>query len=201
MIPFISVDDLGTYMDQDLSSSDLAVIAVNAACQSVRTYLNRPLNLITETVTVDGTGTDALLLNGPVVDVDSISIDGTEVDASEYVLGLSSVYRLNSWWPPGRRNIEVVYTHGYAVDESDVGADSGDVGAPDRMPDDIREVALELAQAVVNSGGSSASGAITSETIGEYAYTVDAGSAQAAGGGLNDNQKARLNPYRYRAVA
>jgi hypothetical protein len=199
--PFISTEDLGTYMGQDLTASDLAVVAVDAACESVRTYLDRRLNLTTDTVRVDGSGTDALMLQGPIVNVDTITENDSAVSEDDYVLGDSMIFKLGGVWSPGRLNIVVAYTYGYAVTEAEVGADSGDVGVIERMPSDIREVALELAQSILNSGGSSASGAITGEDIGDYSYTVDAATILTAGGGLNSTQTRRLSPYRYIPVA
>lgn len=207
MIPFVSVDDLSDYLGQDLSGSDLAVIAVNAACQSIRTFLNRPLNLITETVTLDGSGTDALLLNAPVVSVDTVTEDDVELDeTTDYIVGDDVLYRVGWCWPRGRRNIEVTYTHGYAVDESDVGADSGDVGSPGRMPDDIRQVALELADSIYNASTTvQGSGATTGYTVGPESYSeqFDVGTTtnRTVAGNLSAGQRDRLRPYRFRAVA
>lgn len=205
MRPFISTADLGALLGQDVTTDELAVIAIDAACQSVRTYVDRPLNLIAETVRLDGSGTDTLLLMGPLVNVDTVSEDSVPVDESAYVLGSHAIYRLDGIWAVGRRNIEVEYSHGYAVTEADVGSDPGDVGNIVRMPSDIREVALELAATIFNANSTAgASGALTGETIGDYSYTVDAAAAAAASstvGVLNDSQRSRLRPYRYIPVA
>ena len=197
MVPYISVADLSDYMGQTLTS-DLATIAVDSACETVRTFLNRRLNLTTQTVEVDGSGTDALALDGPLVDVDTVTVDDVVVEDTDYVLGISQLYRVDgSVWPVGRRNVSVTYTAGYAIDEGDVGADSGDVGTITRMPSDIREVTLELAAGFMSVAETRFHAQAVRDAVG--------GSEPEEGPivlqGLTASQRRRLRPHRYPAVA
>lgn len=209
MLPFISLEDFALYtgVSEGSLNPDRVNIALNAACQIVRTYVNRPLNLTFETVKVDGTGTDTLLLNGPLVDVDTLLEDDVAVEDDDYVVGTHALYRKGGGvWSRGRRNITLTYRHGYAIDETDVGANSGDIGIVIRMPDDIRQVALELADAVYSASTTVVgSGATTGYTVGPESYSeqFDVGTQvrQAIGGGLDSGQMARLKPYRYRPWA
>lgn len=150
--PFISRDDLADHLklaDSALASDQAALQAVDAACDMVRTLTEQDFNRGTTTLTMDGTGTDTLLLPQlPVASVGGTIVEsgGTLLAANDdYTLGDDGVvYRLpgvitNGWgdsitrtfWWPGRRNIEVSYTHGY--DDAD-------------LPRDIRMVALQIAE-------------------------------------------------------
>ena len=204
MDPFISTDDLATFTGQVLDE-DRAEFAVAAACQSVRTYLNRPLNLTTETRLLSGAGTNALVLAWPVVEILTVTLYPNDEDFEEellpedYVVDGAVLYRREGWWPKGLLNIAVEYTHGYAVDDSEVD-DSGDIQVG-RVPEDIQAVALELADQLYSAGTSvGGSGETSGYTIGpdSYSETFDVGAAarDVSGGGLNAGQKARLQPYR-----
>jgi hypothetical protein len=145
MIPFISRADLGDYMAQDLTSSDPALMAVDAACEAVRTFCRRRLNKTTdETITLDGSGTDTLLLpNWPVIGTPTVTEDDVAVTA--FVVD-GSLLRRNDWgyWSRGVGNIEVTYSHGYAVSEVDV-------DGAERMPADLRMVALQIAAGLMSA--------------------------------------------------
>lgn len=151
--PFISRDDLSAYLGRDVTTDDGALIAIDAACDIVRTVAEQTFNqAIGGTAVLDGTGTDALLLPElPVSNAGTVLVNGTAV--TDYVLnGNGVLFRrgslspTSSWedcqpiprvWPVGRQNVEVVYDYGYA--DAD-------------MPRDVRMVALQIAARAVVQG-------------------------------------------------
>jgi hypothetical protein len=62
--PFIAPQDLVDYLGRGTITDPGMLIATDAACDTVRTIAERTFNQSTSTVTLDGTGTDALLLPG-----------------------------------------------------------------------------------------------------------------------------------------
>lgn len=209
MVPFISDDDLSAYLGTTVSETDLnTVIALDSACQAVRDYLRRDINLVEDDiVTLDGTGTSVLLLpERPVVDIAEIQVDDEVIDADEYVWDADTgrVIRLQDtwWWTPwgdGVQNIQVTYSHGWALSEADVS------GLIERVPSSIRLVALRLAAATYRgtiAASASGSGSIKTETIGSYSYTLDDGAAQArASQALTDDDRRTLRTWQDLRVA
>jgi hypothetical protein len=187
-VPFISSADLSDQLGQDVTSSDLAIIAIDSACEIVRSYLDQYLNLVeSDEVTLDGTGTYSLLLpQRPVVAVNSVEI-ADEADPEFYLDDAGILYRTDGVvWTKGHGNVTVDYDHGYAFHESDVD------GAR-RMPSDIRRVALELASRIWVSQGTQ-TGQVESETIGSYSYTNAPGSSGGASA-LLDEERITLDHY------
>lgn len=75
---------------------------------------------VSTTETLDGTGTDTILLGAPyVLTVDSVTVDGVAYDADE-LAALSfkkgGILRqpVGGAWPSGRANVEITYTAGYS---------------------------------------------------------------------------------------
>ena len=153
--PFISRNDLSDYLGRDLTTDDGALIAVDAACETVRTLTEQDFNSVTETIKLDGTGTDTILLpQVPVSAAGTVVVNGGTLDNNEYVAterghliriysGTGGTATWSTWaqtptsyWPYGRENVEVTYTHGY----------SGTV------PADVRMVALMIASRLVVQG-------------------------------------------------
>jgi hypothetical protein len=180
MIPFISHDDLGAYLETTLTGGELLTkIALDGACEAVRQELHRTLNLVEDDAIVglDPTWTDALILpERPVHEVSLVTIDGGSVDDANLRLDVQRgiLYLLDGslWWS-ARGGIALTYTHGYALDEPDV------TGTIERVPANIRLVALRLAAAVYRSRGMTAAGAgaVTGEKIGTYSYSQDVAAA------------------------
>lgn len=181
MIPFISHEDLGAYLETTLNGSDLmTLIALDGACESVRRYMHRKLNLAAdEDIVLDGNSTSALILpERPAHEVSDVTINGDAVDdASLYLEIERGVLWLvdGSVWTRGKGSVALTYTHGYSLDEDGV------TGTIERVPANIRLVALKLAAGVWRSKGSTAAaaGALTGEHIGSYQYSQDVAKATA----------------------
>ena len=141
--PFISQQDLTDYLGRDVTNDDGAIIALDAACDMVRTFAERQFNAATETYTGDGTGTDAFLLPQlPVSAAGTVSVDGTVV--TDYTLNDNGIlFRGTAGcdprpvWPAGRQNVTVTYDYGYA--DAD-------------LPRDVRMVALSVASRLIVQG-------------------------------------------------
>lgn len=156
-IPFISRGDLADILGRDVEQSDGALIAVDAACDIVRTLTGQSINAGTTTATFDGPGTDALVLpEYPANTIGTVQVrdsSGTwnTAGAADYALADDGVLIAmggtvaGTVWPMGRQNVRVNYTHGYA--DADV-------------PRDIRVLALSVAERIVIQGP------MTSETVG-----------------------------------
>lgn len=145
--PFIDRQDLSDYLGRTVTADAGALIAVDAACEICRTVSEQSFNKVTnQTIVVDGTGTDALLLpQRPVSTVTSVLVGADTV--TDYMVsdnGLlvrrftdASQAALTALvWPKGRLNITIRYTHGY-----------------DDVPTDVRMVALAIAARLVVQGG------------------------------------------------
>jgi hypothetical protein len=176
-VPFVSLDDLSAYLKTTLEASDLlAVAALDTACQAIRTYTNQELNLVRhDVVTVDGTWRrDLLLPQLPVLEVHAVNVtyaDETVIlDVDDLYLtpaGRLFILATPWYWRPGFGNVEVEYSHGWGVTEEEL-EESGEPTA-ERMPSDLRMVALRIAANLYNSPATTS---IRQETLGSYSYTV-----------------------------
>jgi hypothetical protein len=142
--PFISTQDLVDYLGRGGTADAGMIIAADAACDMCRTIAEQAFNqVIGGTVTLDGSGTDALLLPQlPVTAAGTVLVNGTAI--TDYVLGSNGILFRGSAgidprpvWPSGRQNIVVTYDYGYA-----------DVD----LPRDVRVVALSIASRLVVQG-------------------------------------------------
>jgi hypothetical protein len=145
--PFITTTDMSDYLGRDVSADPGALIALDAACDTVRTFTEQEFNSATGTFTLDGTGTDCLLLPQlPVSAAGTVTVDGTVV--TDYVLnGNGMLFRgsvsaegaaySRSTWPEGRQNVVITADYGYAAAD---------------LPRDVRMVALSLASRLVVQG-------------------------------------------------
>ena len=175
-VPFISHEDLGAYLETTFTGGELLVkIALTGACEAVRRELYREVNLVEDDeVVLDGNNTDALILpERPVHEVSNVTMDGEAVADEDLYLDIErGILFLTSgaYWSRGKGNIELTYTHGYALDEPDVD------GTIERVPANIRLVALRLAAAVYRSKGidlAASTGVVSGESIGTYKYTQE----------------------------
>lgn len=148
MSDFITTTELSDLIGRDVSADQGATDAIAGACEMIRTYTEQRFDLEpADTVTLDGSGTDSILLPQlPVNTVGTVTVDGGTI--TDYVLSDNgTLFRGTagirySWpfcWPQGRQNITVTYSHGYGT-------------APSDYPDDLRAVARQLASRIVIQG-------------------------------------------------
>lgn len=158
MTDFITTTELGQYLGRDLSADAGAALAVTMATETVKTLTEQDFAPATETIRLDGTGTDVLLLpQVPVSAAGTVVVNGGTLESDDY--GVTSEGLLirtggtavwSTWtqtsggpcayWPQGRRNVSVTYDHGYL---------SGTVAD---IPDDIRMVTMMIASRMVVQG-------------------------------------------------
>jgi hypothetical protein len=154
--PFVSTADLSDILGRDVEADPGAAICVDAACDIVRDAAGQTFNQVNnDSVTLDGTGTDALLLpESPVSAVDAVSVRDsagsfTTAGTADYsVNGDGILFATNTCgtatfgtiWPRGRQNIHVTYDHGYTL------------GASGTLPRSVRMIALTVAQRLLVQG-------------------------------------------------
>lgn len=143
--PFISRDDLASKLFKapgSLDDDELALIAVDAACDLVRDECQQQLSRVDGATIIfspDGDHRDLLLPELPV-EIDEVRVDGDVV--LDWVLMKGGILRLTgeadwSSWPAGDANVEVDCDHGYL---------------PDDLPRQIRLVALSIASRIYRQG-------------------------------------------------
>jgi hypothetical protein len=155
-VSFIDTQDLSDYIGRDVTDDDGAVICVDSAIEMVRTLTEQDFSPLTDTIALDGTGTDTLLLPQlPVSGAGTVVVNGGTLTTSDYVAtadghlirtGGTAIWTTwlrgdypTPYWPPGRRNVTVTYDHGYAG----------------TVPADVRAVALNIASRMITQGGAS----------------------------------------------
>jgi hypothetical protein len=181
LAPFISVQDLSDLLGRDVTSDPGAVMAIDAACDTIRTLTEQDFNAQTSTVRLDGTGTDVLVLpQRPVAAVSMVLVAGTAI--TDYIAPTPDGFLFRgaatgsgygyggACWPRGRQNVTVTYDHGFA---------------PVDLPRDVRMVAVALAMRLVVQG------VAQSETIGDVTVTYS-----AAADDLTANELRILAKYR-----
>lgn len=118
--PWITTQDLTDYLGRDCHSAG-GTIVVDAACDIVRARAEQTFTEVKGgTVTLDGSGTDVMLLPElPVTAAGTVLVNGGTV--SDYTLNgygmliRGTEYGLRSFWPVGRQNVRVTYDHGFGT--------------------------------------------------------------------------------------
>lgn len=174
--PFGTVDQMSSYLRIDINPGDvIAQLALGAATVMIQNYTDQVLAYVaSETVTLDGTGNDTMLLPElPVLDVSAVVVDSD----TSHALALNGPSFLSGadygWvggmdgllirrrgqnvsyqgmfdarfglWPGRRQSVQVTYSHGW----SSIPAD------------------LQLLTAIIASRAFAQDGA-TAETVGTY---------------------------------
>ena len=128
---------------------------------------------------------------------------GTEFFLEYDQLGISksgTLIGVGGNWPSLYGTVKVVYTAGYSSDE--LAGTGGDADASDIKLATLITVSHIYKQAVLNGSTGAAglvSGAIVSESLGDYSYTVSGGSAERSGysrGALPAQVMRMLDSYR-----
>jgi hypothetical protein len=137
LAPFISITDLSDFLGRAVDT-DKATIAVDAACDMTRTEIGQSINLVEDDeVTLDGSGTDVLLLPElPVQAVSAVSVDDEEYE--EFVLTSKGLLlSTNGCWPDERQSVVVTFDHGWSETA---------------LPRDLRMVTLTAATRIYEQG-------------------------------------------------
>lgn len=176
--PFITTVDLTDILGVTVTADPGALIAVDAACDTCRDIAERDFNRGTATITLDGSGTDALLIPNRYLPVDTagtVTVNGGTV--TDYVLnGHGALFRGSAGvdprpvWPSGRQNVSVTFTHGYETVD---------------IPRSVRMVALSIATRLVVQG------AAAEETVGDVRVKY-----AAAASDLTNGERRILQKYR-----
>lgn len=147
---------------------------IEAATQAIRDYCGWHVAPVQEhKLTLDGTGTDTLLLPSRlVVDVTKVFVQGEELPESAYEWSIiGALRRLGGSWPDSYRSVEVCIKHGF-TDMSVLADVVASISARVRMD---------------------RTGAVSSQRAGTQHVGF---TSNAAGGGLMASEKERLLPYR-----
>lgn len=179
--PFISRDDLSSYLGRDVTEDEGALIAIDAGCDMVRTLTAQDFNHGTSSITLDGTGGDALVLpQFPAITAGTVTVNGgtiTDYRLSEdgVLLRLGgTITETTPWpygvWPKGRQNVAVTYEHGYE---------------DALLPRDVRLLALSIAARVIVQG------VAKDESIGQARITYGVSSTD-----LTSGEKMIIQKYR-----
>lgn len=200
--PFISTDDLSAVTGgDDLTTDPTAAIVLDSACEIVRGYIDNIVNLTEETIVLDGNGRGRLVLpQPPVRTVSDVLVDDDALTITDYELEDHGILRrIGSVWSRGIANIEITYTHGWDIAEPD----DPEYADPlfERVPSDLRSVALALARRKFLAGTAAAVGVggVIEESIGagDYRYKVSEGAiATATAETLLDDETYILQRYR-----
>ena len=183
MNPFVSAEDLAAYTDQTIDDEDLkTILSLDAACEAIRTYTNQDLNLLRhDTVNLHGSyRRDLLLPQLPVIEVHEVSVtdangDTETLTGDDWHLGEAGIlYRTTTpyYWLAGISNIEVEYSHGWGITEDEL--EESDEPTADRMPSDLRIVALRVASALYDADPAG----LVQETLGDHSRTFSTASGQ-----------------------
>ena len=88
MQPFVGLNDLSDVLGEDVSGSDLAVIAIDSACQAVRDELGHDINLVTDDVRyLDGNNRQRLILpEAPTWEITEVIENDETLEMTDYVL-------------------------------------------------------------------------------------------------------------------
>lgn len=145
-----------------------------AATQAIRDYCGwHVAPVITATLTLDGTGTDTVLLpSRRVVDIESVKLDGTDLEAEGFEWSSDGLLRRRrGCWPERYRSLEVILRHGF---------------------EDMTALA-DVVASIVARVKIDPTGALASQRAGTQSVGFTSG---ATGGGLMQSEKERLAPYR-----
>lgn len=94
---------------------------IASASQFIENWLNRKVLIHTEQVLLDGLGQTELFLPEPnITAIQSISMNGQEIQASDYFLVDGEVILERGCFNRGRRNIKVVYEAGFNTVPADI---------------------------------------------------------------------------------
>ena len=146
---------------------------VAAATQAIRDYCGWHVAPVQEdTLILDGTGTDTILLPSRlVVNVVSVKIRGEELPEASYEWSIiGALRRLDGVWPTAYRSVEVTLEHGFTN----------------------MSVLADVVGSIASRVRMDPTGAISTQRAGTQQVSFFASSTS---GGLMESEKERLAPY------
>lgn len=189
---WITEAEIEAFLGESIDAA-LATFLIETTQSLIREYTGQCITEVEDDIEfVDGTGRDAFRLRQrPVTEIAELLEDGTDTPAGTYPdhdwmfdQDTGVVFREAGKWRPGRGNIKVTYTHGWAAAD---------------VPAVLVAVSLNVARRLFNTYGTIAvTGTVQSETIGAYSYTLAVTADQMAGVvvGLVPSEKAVLSRFR-----
>lgn len=189
MTALASLEAFAEFRSAEFDPSDVfALRALESASALIRSSLRQWVELVEDDVVIlDGLGQEGLLLPQiPVVEVTDVTIldvTDTILTPDEWHLDAAGIlWRVPRYcwpfsWPSQRGNVQVTYTHGYAV-----------------IPDEAVTLCCSVASRLLVTS-SSAGALITSQTIGGASVTYETTSGTTTTGGLTAEEDAILRAY------
>jgi hypothetical protein len=120
-LPIVDVEDVKSALEiTDESANDQLIVLVEAISGAVEDYLGRPVVARNVTESVDGDGTDMLLLKPYLISVTTVVIDDITVTAATqrvFYPKTGEVRLLDRVFTSGSQNIDLVYRHGWEPDD------------------------------------------------------------------------------------
>ena len=148
------------------------------AAQLIRDYCGwHVAPVLEETITLDGNGTDRILLpSRRVLDVSEVRVGGSSLDSSSFEWSQDGMLkRLGAVWPDSYRAIQVTLRHGYE--------DSG--------------LLADLVRAISARAKADPTGMVASKRAGTQSVSFRSGNfGGGAGGGLLSTERDLLAPYK-----
>lgn len=123
--------------------------ALRSATARFRAAVRHPVSRIeSDTVILDGTGADSLLLPAaPVITLERVTVDGDDI-TDDVQCSTDGMMRHPNGFPDALGAVEVVYTHGY-----------------DPIPEEITDVVLSAAETAYAGAGDVASMTVGGEQV------------------------------------
>lgn len=194
------VKERAAVSEDDVETDDLdeLIDALNEqASGTISDFCGRDFTETTETIEIDGNGHDSIRLPGyPVVDVESVSIGGDEIDADTYRITRppgrdadenSGILERKAYlWPEGWENLEISYTWGY-----------------EEPPQTVVQIAEELVVDALRAAAANKKGAksgVQSYSMDGFSVSFDE-SLTSLVGQLTPEQKEQLQEYKRVPIA
>jgi len=185
---YVTMEDLADYMDADTLPESMGQLSLSAAQQIVRQYTGQDITYAESVEVRDGRGTSVMRLKQrPVYEVTAVTLN--DEDITDFVQDGALVKLTVGSFTKGVGNVEIEYTHGWAVPAE---VDSDGI---DPVPADIILVTLSVAARYLR--GMDEDTTMKSETIGQYSYARD---TTLAVGDLLTAELAVLERYTVRLI-
>jgi hypothetical protein len=149
MTRLVEMEEATAFLGEDTARLPHLQQWIDGLSTFIRRYIDRPLETQDETESLDGSGEATIRLSyTPVVTVDTLTIDGDDVDLDEVLVYDHGDLYYAGGFPAGRQNVVVTYTAGHG----------------ENVPDDMKLAALLILEQA------SQTSLLQQATRGEYAY-------------------------------